>query len=89
MNRWNLLLTAIVLGAAAGHCAEGGLRVYIGTYTGGKSKGIYLCDMDTSTGRLSDPKLVAETPNPNTIQTIAARRLKSSRLPPASSGGMG
>jgi len=64
MNRWNLLLSAIVLGVTVGHCAEEGLRVYIGTYTGGQSKGIYLCTMNSATGRLSEPKLAAETPNP-------------------------
>ncbi|WP_254507750.1 lactonase family protein [Anatilimnocola floriformis] len=42
-------------------------RVYLGTYTGSKpeqSKGIYLCDFDAETGKLGEPKLVAETENP-------------------------
>jgi 6-phosphogluconolactonase len=39
-------------------------HVYIGTYTGAKSKGIYLCDFDEKSGKLGEPKLVAETVNP-------------------------
>lgn len=43
-----------------------GYFVYIGTYTGGQSKGIYLCRMDAG-GRLSPAELVAETPNPSFV----------------------
>ena len=39
-------------------------RVYIGTYTGGKSKGIYLSTFDAGSGKLSAPELVAQTKNP-------------------------
>jgi 6-phosphogluconolactonase len=39
--------------------------VYIGTYTGKKSKGIYKCDFDPATGKLSEPELVAETTSPS------------------------
>ncbi|MEO5712927.1 MAG: lactonase family protein [Luteolibacter sp.] len=40
--------------------------VFIGTNTGGtsKSKGIYLADFDSATGKLSEPKLVAEYGSP-------------------------
>lgn len=38
--------------------------VFIGTYTGPKSKGIYVSRLNTVTGHLSDPVLAAETPNP-------------------------
>jgi len=37
---------------------------YIGTYTGAKSKGIYLSRFDQEEGELSAPELVAETKNP-------------------------
>jgi len=40
------------------------LRVYIGTYTGSGSQGIYLARFDSNTGRLSAPELAAETRNP-------------------------
>lgn len=39
--------------------------VYVGTYTGGKSKGIYFCELDTETGKLSEPRLAAEIVNPS------------------------
>ena len=39
-------------------------RVYIGTYTGKNSKGIYRCELDVATGKLSQPELAAETANP-------------------------
>jgi len=39
--------------------------VYIGTYTGGKSKGIYLSKFDASSGKLSAPELAIETKNPS------------------------
>lgn len=40
------------------------LRVYVGTYTGPKSKGIYLYRFDLKTGALSASGLAAETDNP-------------------------
>jgi 6-phosphogluconolactonase len=40
-------------------------RVYFGTFTNNKSKGIYMSTMDARTGRLSEPQLVAETPSPS------------------------
>ena len=38
--------------------------LYIGTYTGKKSKGIYSARFDSDTGKLSAPELAAETKNP-------------------------
>jgi 6-phosphogluconolactonase len=38
--------------------------VYLGTYTGAKSKGIYVCRLDAETGRLSVPELAAQAQNP-------------------------
>lgn len=43
--------------------ANSGL-LYIGTYTGKKSKGIYSARFDSGTGKLSAPELAAETKNP-------------------------
>ncbi len=48
--------------------------VYVGTYTKGTSKGIYLCRFDSTTGRLSDPDLVAETANPSFLAIHPSRR---------------
>lgn len=39
--------------------------VYFGTYTGAKSKGIYVSRFDSTTGKLSEPELAAETKNPS------------------------
>jgi 6-phosphogluconolactonase len=38
--------------------------LYVGTYTGKNSKGIYLFEMNKDTGKLADLGVVAETPNP-------------------------
>ena len=39
--------------------------MYVGTYTNKGSKGIYGLELDESTGKLSEPKLIVETPNPS------------------------
>jgi 6-phosphogluconolactonase len=44
---------------------EGSVRVYIGTYTGEKSKGIYLSQLDLATGALAAVELAAEAKNPS------------------------
>ena len=45
---------------------NGAMRVYVGTYTGGESRGIYLLELDRSSGRfVSDPILAGETENPS------------------------
>ncbi len=42
------------------------LRVYLGTYTRkGASKGIYLSELDMATGKLTAPRVAAETDNPS------------------------
>src|SRR5687768_12673513 len=43
------------------------LRVYVGTYTGekSKSKGIYLFNLDLTTGALKQISLAVETPSPS------------------------
>ena len=40
-------------------------RVYFGTYTGEKSRGIYSARFDTETGHLSQPQLAVEAQNPS------------------------
>ena len=39
--------------------------VYFGTYTGPKSKGIYVAPFDTATGKLGALRLAGETENPS------------------------
>src|SRR6478735_8769012 len=40
-------------------------RVYLGTYTGKNSKGIYQCELDLKDGSLSKPELAVETKDPS------------------------
>ena len=54
--------------------ADSTMRVYIGTYTGGKSKGIYVSSFDSATGRLSAPELAAATPSPSFLALHPNRR---------------
>ena len=62
-----LLVLLCVLSAArsGAQSAKTALRLYIGTYTRGESKGIYLCEFDTATGTLTAPQVAAETVNPS------------------------
>jgi len=41
------------------------MRIYIGTYTGPKSRGIYQSRLDLATGALSTPELAGEAANPS------------------------
>lgn len=50
--------------SAAPPAPTGSMFVYIGTYTGKASKGIYRSRLDLATGALSQPELVAESANP-------------------------
>jgi 6-phosphogluconolactonase len=62
-------------GAAAGPAAQPSapadrpqaraMRVYVGTYTGPKSKGIYQVRLDLATGALGTPELAGEAVNPS------------------------
>ena len=64
---------AMLLGTASHQRAEAATTarhtkdflVYFGTYTGGKSKGIYVSRFDSASGRLSPPELAAEANSPS------------------------
>ena len=49
--------------------------VYIGTYTGAKSKGIYVSRLDLAAGTLSAPVLAAESANPSFLAVHPTRDL--------------
>src|SRR6266850_1008440 len=49
----------------ASPAARGDLLVYFGTYTGAKSKGVYVSRLDFASGALSRPELAAETTSPS------------------------
>ena len=51
--------------SAAEAQAPSKMRVYIGTYTGPQSKGIYLSTLDLATGKLSAPEVAAELTSPS------------------------
>lgn len=50
------------------------MHVYLGTYTGPKSKGIYLARLDLASGKLSAPELAAEAANPSFLAIHPNRR---------------
>jgi 6-phosphogluconolactonase len=75
-----LLLPAVIAlamfaGSVAGDAAKATkFWVYFGTYTGGKSKGIYRCEFDAATGKLSEPILAAEAANPSFLAIHPSNR---------------
>jgi 6-phosphogluconolactonase len=54
--------------------ADRPMRVYFGTYTGPKSKGIYVSQFDPATGKLTAPELAAETKSPSFLAVHPNRR---------------
>ncbi len=59
------MLAASSLTNAAAAAEAGKYRVYFGTYTGDKSRGIYTADLDLSSGKLTEPRLAAEAVSPS------------------------
>jgi 6-phosphogluconolactonase len=65
----------LALGVAVAFASTPGARaaasddvlVYFGTYTGSKSKGIYVSRLDLASGRLSAPELAAEANSPSFV----------------------
>ena len=60
-----LLFCASASFAPAGSDAPENLWVFVGTYTDGKSKGIYRCELNLKTGKLSQPKVAAALKSPS------------------------
>ena len=50
---------------ALAQVSKANYRVYVGTYTGPKSQGIYRLDFDSATGKLTPRGLAARTPSPS------------------------
>ncbi len=63
MVRFQKLVYLLALAVPAAAVAE--TLVYLGTYTGGESKGIYRSTLDEAIGELSNPVLAAELENPS------------------------
>ena len=58
-------LLAMFVQPAVAAPPEAGRLVYFGTYTGKKSKGIYVSRLDGANGKLTAPELAAETTSPS------------------------
>jgi 6-phosphogluconolactonase len=54
--------------------SSGAMLIYIGTYTGAKSKGIYVSRFDSATGRLASPELAVATPSPSFLSLAPSGR---------------
>ena len=54
--------------------ADGTVPVYFGTYTGARSKGIYVSRFDPATGRLTAPELAVATASPSFLALHPSRR---------------
>ena len=65
MKFFHALLTCALAFVLSTNGEEGKVDVFIGTYTRGDSKGIYVSQLDLKTGALSDPTLAAEIENPS------------------------
>src|ERR1041385_63267 len=63
MKAFSLFRFIFLLTLLAATAVRADYFVYFGTYTGAKSKGIYMSRMNDE-GKLSAPELVAETANP-------------------------
>jgi len=60
--------------SAAAEAAPKKLWVYIGTYTGGQSKGIYLFQLDLATGKMTPQGLAAEAVSPSFLAVHPNRK---------------
>jgi 6-phosphogluconolactonase len=74
MARWILLSVLAVTAIISVHAAPASLDfVYIGTYTGHGSEGIYVCEFDPASGRLTSPAVAAKTPQPSFLAAAAGK----------------
>ncbi len=62
-----VFVAALAAMSPAAIAAPKSFFVYFGTYTGAKSKGIYVSRFDASSGKLAPLAVAAETPNPSFV----------------------
>lgn len=77
IRRGPMIVTAVIcllLGGSFLEAANSSYLVYVGTYTGAKSKGIYAFRFDARAGKLSPLGLAAETPSPSFVAVHPSRR---------------
>ncbi|MDG2469185.1 MAG: lactonase family protein [Pirellulaceae bacterium] len=92
-SQFFLVTTILIFVAADLTSSADELRFFVGTYTGGDSKGIYSATLNTETGKVSSPKLVAETKNPSFLAVHPSNRFlyavgEISEFPGAKSGAV-
>ena len=76
MARWGISGLALGMAALAmGQAAAAEHDLYVGTYTGKVSKGIYRLRFNDATGKLGAPELAAEMGNPSFLAIDPARKL--------------
>ena len=83
---WLSVMAAILIATSAECRAEGGggaapaaakpqaVRVYVGTYTGAKSQGIYQMRLDLASGALGAPELAGVAVNPSFLAVHPSRK---------------
>jgi 6-phosphogluconolactonase len=69
------MMTIQTAAAAEKIPADAVLRMYVGTYSSGDSKGIYTCEFDLASGQLSAPLLAAEAVNPSFLAIHPSEQL--------------
>lgn len=74
MHHWLLLGSVALSVTAALPVGQADTRIYIGTYTGPKSKGIYTSTLNEKTGELTPPVLAGETVNPTFLALHPSQR---------------
>jgi 6-phosphogluconolactonase len=81
LRRFARLVVAVVItlmfGVSPAPCAQAQdapMLVYLGTYTGPKSKGIYVVRFDPKTGAMGQPEVAAEIKNPSFVTIHPSRR---------------
>lgn len=67
MKKLLFVLALLLLPHAVHAQAPEKYRVYLGTYTGKLSKGIYRCELDLKDGSLTKPELAVETKDPSFV----------------------
>lgn len=75
MKTWRWILCALA-GLTLGGVAQAAEHdLYVGTYTGKTSKGIYKLRFDDATGKLGEPELAAEMGSPSFLAIDPVRRI--------------
>lgn len=75
MKTWQRILCAVAGLSLGGVTQAAEHDLYVGTYTGKTSKGIYKLRFDDATGKLGEPELAAEMGSPSFLAIDPVRRI--------------